>query len=123
MDESHPTVARPWGSFTVLEEGPRYKVKRLVVHPGQKLSLQSHRQRAEHWVVIEGTAKVTNGEKEFLLKENEAAFISQGTKHRLENPGTGPLAIIEVQVGSYLGEDDIQRFDDLYGRTPNSEKT
>jgi mannose-1-phosphate guanylyltransferase/mannose-6-phosphate isomerase len=114
--ESHSTVHRPWGSFTVLEEGPCHKVKRIVVHPGQKLSLQSHRRRAEHWVVIEGTARVTNGEREFLLKQNESTFVPQGAKHRLENPGTGPLAIIEVQVGSYLGEDDIQRFDDIYGR-------
>lgn len=107
---------RPWGSYVVLEEGDGYKVKKITVSPGQKLSLQRHQRRAEHWVVIEGTAKVTNGHKEVLLKANESTFIATGEKHRLENPETIPLIIIEVQTGTYLGEDDIERFDDIYGR-------
>lgn len=107
---------RPWGSFTILEEGTGYKIKRIRVNPGQKLSLQRHRQRSEHWVVTEGTAKVVNDKREIALKINESTFIPQGTKHRLENPGTTPLTIIEVQVGSYLGEDDIERLEDLYDR-------
>lgn len=116
LADSHPTVTRPWGLYTVLEEGTGYKIKRITVNPGQKLSLQSHRKRAEHWVVIEGTARITNGETQTLLKETESTFIPMGAKHRLENTGTGPLTIIEVQTGSYLGEDDIERFDDSYGR-------
>lgn len=114
--ENHPTVVRPWGSYTVLEEGKGYKIKRIIVNPGQKLSLQSHQRRSEHWVVIEGTAKITKDQKESLLNVHESAFISQGEKHRLENPGAVPLVIIEVQTGTYLGEDDIQRFEDIYGR-------
>lgn len=114
--EAHATFTRPWGSYTVIEEGPGYKIKRIVVDPGQKLSLQCHKQRAEHWVVIEGSAKVTTGSSVILLTSNQSAFIPQGEKHRLENPATTPLAIIEVQTGSYLGEDDIERFDDVYGR-------
>lgn len=109
-------VERPWGHYVVLEEGNGYKVKKISVSPGHKLSLQRHRKRAEHWVVIEGTAKVTNGHKEILLQTNESTFIPTGEKHRLENPGTIPLIIIEVQTGTYLGEDDIERFDDIYGR-------
>ncbi len=109
-------VPRPWGTYTVLEEEPHYKIKRIVVNPGQKLSLQKHQHRAEHWVVIEGIAKVTNGNKEIILKANESTFIPQGEKHRLENLEKIPLMIIEVQTGSYFGEDDIQRFDDIYGR-------
>ncbi len=116
LGETHRTETRPWGTYTVLEENPGYKIKRIVVKPGQTLSLQSHQNRAEHWVVIEGTAKVTNGLKEILLKQNESTFIPKGEKHRLENPGDVPLTIIEVQTGTYLGEDDIQRFDDTYGR-------
>jgi mannose-1-phosphate guanylyltransferase/mannose-6-phosphate isomerase len=117
-DVPHATVKRPWGTYTVLEEGVGYKIKRITVDPGQKLSLQNHRQRAEHWVVVEGTAKVVNGDRQFLLKQNESTFIPQGEKHRLENPTENSLlTIIEVQTGSYLGEDDIQRFEDIYGRT------
>ncbi|MBW2466352.1 MAG: mannose-1-phosphate guanylyltransferase/mannose-6-phosphate isomerase [Deltaproteobacteria bacterium] len=112
----HRTVYRPWGSYTVLEEQPRYKIKRITVNPGAKLSLQMHHHRAEHWVVVKGTAKVTCGEKTFLVHENESTYISAGKKHRLENDGVIPLELIEVQNGSYLGEDDIVRFDDVYGR-------
>ena len=107
---------RPWGSFHTLEEGPGYKVKRLVILPGQRLSLQKHRHRAEHWVVVRGTALVTMDDKEFILKEDESTYIPLGTIHRLENPGKIPLEIIEVQSGSYLGEDDIIRLGDVYGR-------
>ncbi len=116
LAETHQTVSRPWGTYTVLEEGAGYKIKRIVVHPGQKLSLQRHKQRTEHWVVIEGTAKVANGASEKILRANESTFIAMGEKHRLENPGSTPLTIIEVQTGSYLGEDDIERFEDVYGR-------
>ena len=111
------STTRPWGTYTVLEEGAHYKIKRIIVNPGQKLSLQKHQHRSEHWVIIEGIAKVTNGDQETILKANESTFIPQGEKHRLENPGKTPLVIIEVQTGSYLGEDDIQRFDDIYGRS------
>lgn len=113
----HRTIYRPWGSYTILEEGPRYKIKRIVVQPSQKLSLQLHYHRSEHWVVIHGTARVTLGEKESLLHENESIFVPISTMHRLENPGKVPLELIEVQVGEYVGEDDIVRFDDIYGRT------
>ena len=112
----HRTVRRPWGTYTVLEEGPGYKIKRIVVKPKASLSLQSHRHRSEHWVVISGEAKVVNGEQELLVRPNESTFIPAGNKHRLANPGTTDLMIIEVQAGSYLGEDDIARFDDVYGR-------
>jgi mannose-1-phosphate guanylyltransferase/mannose-1-phosphate guanylyltransferase/mannose-6-phosphate isomerase len=112
----HRTVYRPWGSYTVLEEQPRYKIKRITVNPGAKLSLQMHHHRSEHWVVVKGTAKVTCGEEIFLVHENESTYISAGKKHRLENDGVIPLELIEVQNGSYLGEDDIVRFDDVYGR-------
>lgn len=115
------TVQRPWGTYTVLDEGAGFKVKRLVVHPGASLSLQLHHHRSEHWVVVHGVAKVTNGEQEFLLPANQATYIPVGTKHRLANPGTESLEIIEVQTGSYLGEDDIVRFADLYGRVSSSE--
>lgn len=113
----HRTIHRPWGSYTVLEEGERYKIKHILVQPTQKLSLQLHYHRSEHWVVIRGTAKVTLDEKETLLHENESLFISKSTVHRLENPGKVPLELIEVQVGEYVGEDDIVRFEDIYGRT------
>ncbi len=113
----HRTVHRPWGSYTVLEEGPRFKLKRVVVHPGASLSLQMHRHRSEHWVVLAGTATVTNGEAVYAVAPNESTFIPAGNRHRLENPGTEELAIIEVQVGDYVGEDDIVRFEDVYGRT------
>lgn len=110
------TVQRPWGTYTVLQEGTRYKVKRVVVRPGASLSLQLHRHRSEHWVVVQGEAHVINGEQEALLQASQSTYIPAGTKHRLANPGTEPLEIIEVQTGPYLGEDDIVRFADLYGR-------
>ena len=112
----HPKVYRPWGSYEGVDSGERHQVKRIVVAPGQKLSLQVHHHRAEHWVVVKGTAKVTRGEEAFLLGEDESTYIPVGTRHRLENPGTIPLEMIEVQTGSYLGEDDIVRFADDYGR-------
>jgi len=112
----HVTTYRPWGSYTVLEEGPRYKIKRVVVNVGEKLSLQLHHHRSEHWVVIRGTAKVTIGDLNKLIHENESIYIPKSTVHRLENPGKVPLEIIEVQNGEYVGEDDIVRFDDRYGR-------
>ena len=112
----HRTVYRPWGSYTVLEEQPRFQIKRLSVKPGVKLSLQMHYHRSEHWVVVSGTAKVTRGEETYLVHENQSTYISAGEKHRLENPGTIDLELIEVQNGSYLGEDDIVRFDDDFGR-------
>lgn len=112
----HVTTYRPWGSYTILERGPRYKIKRVVVNPGQRLSLQTHAHRSEHWVVVQGIAKVTLGEKIFSIHENESAFVPKSTLHRLENPGKIPLEIIEVQNGEYLGEDDIERFSDDYGR-------
>ena len=114
----HRTVSRPWGTYTVLEEGPRFKIKRIVVKPGAKLSLQMHHHRNEHWVVVEGMAKVTNnGSGSHLVAKNESTFIAAGHRHRLENPGVIDLVIIEVQSGEYLGEDDIVRFEDQYGRT------
>lgn len=112
----HRTVYRPWGNYTVLDEQKRYQMKRIAVNPGAKLSLQMHHHRYEHWVVVTGTARVTNGEDVFLLNENESTYIPVGVVHRLENPGVIPLEIIEVQIGSYLGEDDIVRFEDVYGR-------
>jgi len=113
----HTTVFRPWGSYETIELGDRFQVKRIIVNPGGRLSLQMHHHRAEHWVVVQGTAQVTVGEKVSTLKENESTFIPLGEKHRLENPGEVPLCLIEVQSGSYLGEDDIVRFEDVYGRT------
>lgn len=107
---------RPWGSYRVLLEGSRYKIKEIQVSPGAKLSLQMHHHRSEHWVVIQGTAKVIKGEEEYILSENESIYIPIGEKHRLENPGLIPLKIVEVQNGSYVGEDDIVRFEDAYGR-------
>ena len=112
----HRTVARPWGTYTVVEEGNGFKIKRIVVKPGQSLSLQMHHRRSEHWVVVSGTARVTNGEEVLLVRKNESTYIPAGNKHRLENPGVADLVIIEVQSGDYLGEDDIVRFDDKYGR-------
>jgi mannose-1-phosphate guanylyltransferase/mannose-6-phosphate isomerase len=114
--DEHTTVYRPWGLYTVLGSGPGYKMKKIVVNPGQLLSLQMHYHRSEHWIVIGGTAKVTIGETESMVHENEGVFVAQTTKHRIENPGRLPLQIIEVQNGSYLGEDDIVRFEDKYGR-------
>lgn len=115
--EDHVTVYRPWGSYTVLEKGERYKLKRIIVNQQEKLSLQMHYHRSEHWVVIKGTAKVTIGDKEIFLHENESAYVPKSTLHRLENPGKVPLEIIEVQNGEYVGEDDIVRVDDIYERT------
>lgn len=112
----HAQVYRPWGSYTVLEEQERFQIKRITVKPGAKLSMQMHHHRSEHWVVVSGTAKVTNGESVSLLHENQSTYIPAGTVHRLENPGVIELELIEVQNGSYLGEDDIVRFDDVYGR-------
>lgn len=109
-------VQRPWGSYTVLEEGPGYKIKRIDVHPGASLSLQLHHQRSEHWVVVSGTAEIVNGEQVLLLQPGAHTFIPAGYKHRLTNPGKIVMSLIEVQCGLYLGEDDIVRFDDLYGR-------
>lgn len=114
----HRTVHRPWGTYTVLEEGPGFKIKRIEVKPGASLSLQMHEQRSEHWIVVSGTAKVRNGELELSVGPNESTFIPARNKHRLANAGTMPLVIIEVQSGPYLGEDDIVRFDDQYGRLP-----
>ncbi len=112
----HREVFRPWGSYDSVDSGPRFQVKRLTVKPGAVLSLQKHQHRAEHWVVVKGTARITRGEDVFLLHENESTFIPVGTVHRIENPGAEPLQIIEVQSGGYLGEDDIVRLDDHYGR-------
>ena len=112
----HRRVYRPWGSYEGLDEGERFEVKRIVVKPGGKLSLQMHHHRAEHWVVVKGTARVTRDSEVFLLTENQSAYIPLGVKHRLENPGTIPLEVIEVQSGPYLGEDDIVRFEDVYKR-------
>ena len=113
---THRTVIRPWGSYTLLEKGDRYKIKRIEVNPGARLSFQMHYHRSEHWVVVSGTAKVRRGEDEFFVNPNESTYIPMETKHRLENPGRIPLQIIEVQNGEYLEEDDIVRFDDAYGR-------
>ncbi len=112
----HRTVHRPWGTYTVLENGSRYKIKRIVVTPGHSLSLQMHHHRSEHWIVVSGVAKVTCEERSYLVNANESTYISAGHKHRLENPGVLELVMIEVQSGEYLGEDDIVRFDDKYGR-------
>jgi mannose-1-phosphate guanylyltransferase len=112
----HRTVHRPWGTYTVLEEGAGFKMKRIVVKPGASLSLQMHHHRSEHWIVVDGMAKVVNGEQNLLIATNESTFIPAGHKHRLENPGKIDLVLIEVQSGNYLGEDDIVRFEDHYGR-------
>jgi mannose-1-phosphate guanylyltransferase/mannose-1-phosphate guanylyltransferase/mannose-6-phosphate isomerase len=113
----HPRVYRPWGFYQGIHEGERFQVKRITVSVGQSLSLQMHHHRAEHWIVVNGTAKVTRGEDTFLLHENESTYIPPSTRHRLENPGKVPLSLIEVQSGTYLGEDDIVRFEDIYNRT------
>ena len=115
--EFHREVFRPWGSYDSIDNGGRFQVKRITVNPGEKLSVQMHHHRAEHWIVVSGTAKVTNGEETFLVTENESTYIPIGVIHALENPGKVPLELIEVQSGSYLGEDDIVRFSDRYGRT------
>ncbi len=115
---NHKRVYRPWGSYESLVESGRFQVKRIIVEPGQQLSLQMHHHRAEHWIVVKGTAHVTCGEQEIMLREDQSTYIPLGTKHRLANPGKIPLELIEVQTGSYLGEDDIVRFTDVYGRAP-----
>ncbi|MDD5363768.1 MAG: mannose-1-phosphate guanylyltransferase/mannose-6-phosphate isomerase [Gallionellaceae bacterium] len=114
--EFHTRVFRPWGWYEGIDEGERFQVKRIAVKPGAALSLQMHHHRAEHWIVVRGTARVTRGEEVFLVSENESTYIPLGTRHRLENPGKLPLEMIEVQSGAYLGEDDIVRFEDTYGR-------
>lgn len=113
----HRTVHRPWGTFTVLEEGSNFKIKRIVVKPGQQLSLQMHHHRSEHWVVVRGIAKIVNGDKTLMVNTNESTYIPAGHQHRLENPGVIDLILIEVQSGDYLGEDDIVRLEDKYGRS------
>ena len=113
----HREVFRPWGSYDSVDAGPRFQVKRLTVKPGAKLSLQKHAHRAEHWVVVKGRARITRDHETFDLGENESTYIPVGAVHRIENPGTGILQIIEVQSGGYLGEDDIVRIEDTYGRT------
>ena len=113
----HRKVARPWGWYDSVDEGERFKVKRIQVKPGASLSLQMHHHRAEHWIVVKGVAEITNGDQVITLKENQSTYIPQGQTHRLANPGAEPLEIIEVQSGSYLGEDDIVRFEDTYGRS------
>ncbi len=113
---SHVKVVRPWGSYQSIDSGHHFQVKQLTVKPGARLSLQSHRRRAEHWVVVEGQARVTRGEEVFDLGPNQSTYIPVGTRHRLENPGQDILRVIEIQSGDYLGEDDIERFDDVYGR-------
>ncbi len=113
---AHRKVYRPWGWYDSIDFGPRFQVKRIVVTPGASLSLQKHHHRAEHWIVVTGTAEVTRGEETFLLSENQSTYIPLGTVHRLRNPGVLPLEMIEVQSGGYLGEDDIVRFEDHYGR-------
>ena len=111
----HREVFRPWGSYDSIDSGERFQVKRLVVKPGASMSLQMHHHRAEHWMVVVGTARITRGEEVFLLEENQSTYIPARRRHRIENPGKIPLHIIEVQSGTYLGEDDIVRFEDVYG--------
>jgi mannose-1-phosphate guanylyltransferase len=114
----HRTVHRPWGTYTVLEEGDRFKMKCIVVKPNAQLSLQMHHHRSEHWIVVSGCADIVNGEQVISLQPNESTYIPAGHKHRLINPGVMDLVLIEVQCGEYLGEDDIVRFEDVYGRVP-----
>jgi mannose-6-phosphate isomerase len=116
------TELRPWGSFTVLEEGRGYKIKRIEVKPGHRLSLQMHHHRSEHWIVVSGTARVVCGETEVLLSNNQSTYVPQCTTHRLENPGVISLVLIEVQNGEYLGEDDIIRYQDDYARTEDKSR-
>ncbi|CAM9424254.1 unnamed protein product, partial [Discosporangium mesarthrocarpum] len=113
----HARVYRPWGHYEGVAEGDRFQVKQISVKPGEKLSLQMHHHRAEHWIVVQGTARVTKGDEQILLTENQSTYIPLGVQHRLENPGEIELTLIEVQSGAYLGEDDIVRFDDIYGRS------
>jgi len=119
--EAHTKVRRPWGCYESVDSGAGFQVKRIVVNPGQRLSLQSHRRRAEHWVVVQGRALVTLDDKTMELRANQSVRIPVGAKHRLENEGTEPLCLIEVQCGDYLGEDDIQRYEDAYGRAPEGQ--
>jgi mannose-1-phosphate guanylyltransferase/mannose-6-phosphate isomerase len=114
----HRTAHRPWGTYTVLEEGDRFKMKRIVVKPNAQLSLQMHHHRSEHWIVVSGCAEIVNGDRVISLQPNESTYIPAGHKHRLKNPGVMDLVLIEVQCGEYLGEDDIVRFEDVYGRAP-----
>jgi mannose-6-phosphate isomerase len=118
-NSSTPTESRPWGTFTTLEEGSGYKIKRIEVNPGHRISLQMHYHRSEHWIIVSGTAKVICGENIEILQSNQSTYVPQCTLHRLENPGVIPLVIIEVQNGEYLGEDDIVRFQDDYARMPD----
>lgn len=118
----HAVVHRPWGTYESIDSGANFQVKHIMVKPGAKLSLQMHHHRAEHWIVVDGTALVTCDDRQFMLKANESTYIPLGAKHRLENPGKLPLQLIEVQSGSYLGEDDIVRFEDTYGRVPEEKK-
>jgi mannose-1-phosphate guanylyltransferase/mannose-6-phosphate isomerase len=113
---AHRKVYRPWGAYDSIDNGSRFQVKRITVKPGATLSLQMHHHRAEHWIVVSGTAEVTRGDEVILLTENQSTYIPLGVTHRLKNPGKLPLELIEVQSGSYLGEDDIVRFEDAYGR-------
>jgi mannose-6-phosphate isomerase-like protein (cupin superfamily) len=113
-------IFRPWGSYESVDSGEGFQVKHITVNPGAKLSLQLHHRRAEHWIVVSGAAKVTNGDSVFTLEENESTYIPLGTKHRLENTQSKVLHLIEVQFGAYLGEDDIVRFEDVYGRLNTS---
>lgn len=120
--QEHRRVARPWGAYDSIDYSDRFQVKRITVKPGARLSLQRHNHRAEHWIVVKGTALVTRDDDTFLLKENESTYIPLGAIHRMENPGKIPLELIEVQSGTYLGEDDIERFDDEYGRKTQAKK-
>ena len=115
--ELHREVYRPWGKYDLIDTGERYQVKRITVKPGAKLSVQMHNHRAEHWIVVSGEARVTNGDKTFLLSENESTYIPVGVVHALDNLGKVELELIEVQSGNYLSEDDIVRFEDVYGRS------
>jgi mannose-1-phosphate guanylyltransferase/mannose-6-phosphate isomerase len=119
---THRCVARPWGSYEGIDQGSRFQVKRIEVNPGAQLSLQMHHHRAEHWIVVKGTAMVTNGEQQIMLTDNQSTYIPLDVTHRLLNPGKIPLELIEVQSGAYLGEDDIVRFEDTYGRVPSSDR-
>lgn len=118
---THRTVTRPWGTYTILQDAPEFKIKRIAVKPGASLSLQMHHHRSEHWVVVSGKAEVINGDQIIVLEANQSTYIPAGNRHRLTNAGESELALIEVQCGTYLGEDDIVRFDDMYGRTDSSE--
>ena len=113
---TNQTEARPWGSFTVLEEGRGYKIKRIEVGPGHRLSLQMHHHRSEHWIVVSGTARVVCGDNEIMLTPNQSTYVPQCTAHRLENPGEEQMVLVEVQTGSYFGENDIIRYEDVYAR-------